>query len=45
MREALQSRLGPLSQEQRRKSRDFDREEMRDGGNVHRLILALVNGG
>lgn len=45
VREALQSRLGPLSQEQRRKSRDFDREEMRDGGNVHRLILALVNGG
>lgn len=45
VREALQSRLGPLSQEQRRRSRDFDREEMRDGGNVHRLILALVNGG
>lgn len=45
VRQALQSRLGPLSQEQRRKSREFDREEMRDGGNVHRLILALVNQG
>jgi predicted secreted Zn-dependent protease len=45
VREALQARLGALSQEQRRRSRDFDRDEMRDGGNVHRLILALVNGG
>jgi len=45
VREALQARLGALSQEQRQKSRDFDREEMREGGNVHRLILALVNGG
>lgn len=44
VREALQTKLGALSQEQRRKSRDFDRVEMRDGGNVHRLILALVNG-
>lgn len=25
-------------------SREFDRVEMSDGGNVHRLILALVNG-
>lgn len=45
VREALQARLGPLSQAQRQRSRDFDREEMREGGNVHRLILALVNGG
>lgn len=45
VRAALQSRLGPLSEEQRRKSREFDRVEMGDGGNVHKLILALVNGG
>ena len=45
VREALQGKLGALSQEQRRRSRDFDRDEMSDGGNVHRLILALVNGG
>ena len=45
VRQALQAQLGPLSQEQRRKSREFDLDEMRDGGNVHRLILALVNGG
>jgi predicted secreted Zn-dependent protease len=25
-------------------SREFDRVEQRDGGNVHRLVLALVNG-
>lgn len=45
VREALQGKLGALSQAQRRRSRDFDREEMSDGGNVHRLIRALVEGG
>lgn len=45
VREALQAKLGPLSQAQRQKSRDFDREEMRDGGNVRRLVLALVTDG
>ncbi|MGN6585311.1 MAG: DUF922 domain-containing Zn-dependent protease [Rhizobiaceae bacterium] len=40
----LTKRLSALSQEQRRKSRDFDRVEMGQGGNVHQLILALVNG-
>ena len=44
IREVLTRRLGELSQEQRAQSRDFDRVEMRDGGNVHQLILALVNG-
>ncbi|MGQ2903195.1 MAG: DUF922 domain-containing Zn-dependent protease [Neoaquamicrobium sediminum] len=45
VRAELQSRLGSLSQEQRRRSREFDRVELTDGGNVHRLVLALVNGG
>lgn len=45
VRAALQSRLGPLSVEQRRRSREFDRIEMSQGGNVHQLVLALVNGG
>ena len=45
VRAELQSRLGPLSQEQRRRSREFDRVEMGEGGNVHRLVLTLVNGG
>jgi len=45
VRAALQSKLGPLSDEQRRRSREFDRVEMNDGGNVHNLVLALVNGG
>jgi predicted secreted Zn-dependent protease len=44
VREVLQKRLGELSNEQRRRSSDFDREEMSPGGRVHQLILALVNG-
>ena len=44
VRAGLQSRLGPLSQEQRCRSREFDQVEMRDGGNVHNLVLRLVNG-
>jgi predicted secreted Zn-dependent protease len=39
----MASRLSRLSLEQRRRSRDFDRVELGDGGNVHQLILALVN--
>lgn len=45
LRAELQKRLAVLSQEQRRKSRDFDRDELSEGGNVHKLILALVNSG
>ncbi|MCO6392718.1 DUF922 domain-containing protein [Aliihoeflea aestuarii] len=44
VRQKLQTRLGELSQAQRQKSRDFDRVEMSDGGNIHQLILSLVNG-
>jgi len=45
VRAALQERLAALSQAQRQRSRDFDRDEMSQGGNVHRLILALIDGG
>jgi len=45
IRQELTRRLGELSQAQRAASREFDKVEMSDGGNVHRLILALVNGG
>lgn len=45
IRARLQERLAQISQAQRQKSRDFDRVEMSEGGNVHQLILALVNGG
>lgn len=45
IREEMTKRLGALSSEQRRRSRDFDRDELNPGGNVHTLILQLVNGG
>lgn len=44
VRTELTKRLSELSLQQRQRSRDFDRVEMSDGGNVHRLILRLVNG-
>lgn len=44
VRAELQRRLGELSGRQRQRGRDFDREEMSSGGNVHRLILDLVGG-
>lgn len=44
IREAIKVPLKAASDEQRQKSRDFDRLEMSDGGNVHRLILGLLNG-
>lgn len=43
IRRQLTEKLAALSQEQRQKSRDFDRVELTDGGNVHQLILAFVN--
>lgn len=45
IREEMTKRLGALSQEQRQRSRDFDRVELSPGGNVRTLILQLVNGG
>lgn len=44
VRVVLQKRLGELSDEQRQRGRDFDRDELSPGGRVHQLILALVNG-
>nr|WP_284739406.1 DUF922 domain-containing protein [Rhizobium sp. CG5] len=43
IRTELTSRLGKLSQEQRQRSRDFDKVELSDGGNIHQLVLMLVN--
>ena len=45
IRQELTRRLAAISQEQRRKSRDFDGVELGNGGNIHQLILRLVNGG
>lgn len=44
VRAKLQEHLGRLSQAQRQRSRDFDRVEMGDGGNVHRLVMEFING-
>ena len=44
IRQEMQKPLGAASQEQRRRSREFDRVEMSEGGNVHQLVLGLVNG-
>ncbi|ASY65523.1 hypothetical protein SJ05684_b45410 (plasmid) [Sinorhizobium sojae CCBAU 05684] len=41
----MTKRLGALSNAQRLQSREFDRAELSNGGNVHQLILQLVNGG
>jgi predicted secreted Zn-dependent protease len=43
IRAQLTQRLAQLSQEQRQRSRDFDRLEMSNGGNIHQLILQLLN--
>ncbi|MBO9629157.1 MAG: DUF922 domain-containing protein [Shinella sp.] len=43
IRPQLQARLGELSDAQRARSREFDKVELSDGGNVHQLILQLVD--
>ncbi|GLQ78831.1 peptidase [Mesorhizobium huakuii] len=45
IRTEMTTRLSALSQAQRQASRDFDRVELGPGGNLQKLILALVNGG
>ena len=45
IRRELTRRLAAISQQQRSRSRDFDRVELGNGGNIHQLILRLVNGG
>lgn len=44
IRTEMTKRLSGLSQTQRQRSRDFDRIELDEGGNIHQLILNLVNG-
>ncbi|WP_455274774.1 DUF922 domain-containing Zn-dependent protease [Rhizobium herbae] len=44
IRADLTVRLGELSRAQRQQSRDFDRVELSNGGNIHQLVLALING-
>lgn len=44
VRALLQRHLKRLSDEQRARGRAFDAKEMSRGGNVHALILGLVNG-
>lgn len=44
IRQVLTKRLGELSKAERAKNVEFDRVELSPGGNVHQLILALVNG-
>ena len=45
IRDVLTQRLSEISLDQRQQSRDFDRTELGDGGNIHQLVLMLVNGG
>ncbi|WP_027487633.1 DUF922 domain-containing Zn-dependent protease [Allorhizobium undicola] len=45
IRQELNRRLKEISDRKREKDRIFEQEEMKDGGNIQRLILALVNGG
>ncbi|ATU93804.1 DUF922 domain-containing Zn-dependent protease [Phyllobacterium zundukense] len=44
IRTELTKRLSELSLAQRQRSRDFDQTELSEGGNIHQLILKLVNG-
>ncbi len=44
IRVELTKRLSELSLAQRQRSRDFDRVELGEGGNIRQLVLGLVNG-
>jgi len=44
IRTEMTRRLSALSLSQRQQSRDFDRVELSEGGNIHQLVLNLVNG-
>ncbi|MBW9086649.1 DUF922 domain-containing protein [Rhizobium wenxiniae] len=43
IRQDLTARLGEISKRNRERHRDYDKLEMNNGGNVHQLILRLVN--
>lgn len=43
VRAELTSKLGEISRTRVKNSQDFDKVELSEGGNVHRLILNLVN--
>lgn len=43
IRADLTSKLGEISRARQRASQDFDKVELGEGGNVHQLILNLVN--
>lgn len=44
IRTELTAKLGEISKAQQKRSSDYDRMEMSEGGNVHQLILQFVNG-
>lgn len=44
VRAELQRKLVAISEERHARNREFDRVELSEGGNVHQLVLALVNG-
>lgn len=44
IRTELTAKLGEISRAHRKRNSDFDKVEMSEGGNVHQLILNLVNG-
>jgi predicted secreted Zn-dependent protease len=43
IRKELTAKLGEISRRNRERHRDYDKIEMNNGGNVHKLILDLVN--
>ncbi|WP_093001239.1 DUF922 domain-containing protein [Rhizobium sp. NFR07] len=43
IRKELTAKLGEISRRNRERHRDYDKVEMNNGGNVHQLILNLVN--